>query len=48
MALAVTARAWLHFTTSYVPGLNGGCYLVQARSLIEHGVLGIRDVPLMF
>lgn len=48
MALAVTARAWLHFTTPFVPGLNGGYYLVQARSLMEHGVLGIPDMPLTF
>ena len=48
IALAVTARAWLHFTTPYVPGINGGYYLVQARSLIEHGVLGIPDMPLTF
>ncbi len=48
IALAVTARAWLHFTTPYVPGINGGYYLVQARSLIEHGVFGIPDMPLTF
>ena len=48
IALAVTARAWLHFTTPYVPGINGGYYLVQARSFTEHGVLGIPDMPLTF
>ena len=48
IALAVLARAWLHFTTPYVPGVNGAYYLVQARSLIEHGVLGIPDMPLTF
>ena len=48
IALAVTARAWLHLTTPYVPGINGGYYPVQARSLIEHGVLGIPDMPLAF
>ncbi len=48
IALAVVARAWLNFTTPYVPGINGGYYLVQARSLIEHGTLGIPDMPLTF
>ena len=31
-----------------MPGVNGAYYLVQARSLIEHGVLGIPDMPLTF
>ena len=46
--VAVAARAWLLFGTPYMPGVNGGYYLVQARSLIEHGVLGIPDMPLTF
>ena len=45
---AVACRAWLHFTTALVPGMNGGYYLVQARSLIEKGTLGIPDLPLVF
>jgi len=45
---AVTARAWLLFGTQYMPGVNGAYYLVQARSLIERGVLGIPDMPLTF
>ncbi len=45
---AVACRAWLHFTTALVPGMNGGYYLVQARSLIEKGSLGIPDLPLVF
>ena len=46
--LAIACRAWLHFTTALVPGMNGGYYLVQARSLIEKGSLGIPDLPLVF
>ncbi len=46
--LAVAARAWLHFSTSLVPGMNGGYYLVQARSLIEKFSLAIPDLPLTF
>lgn len=45
---AIACRAWLHFTTALVPGMNGGYYLVQARSLIEKGSLGIPDLPLVF
>jgi len=48
ITLAVAARAWLHFTTPYVPGVNGAYYLVQSRALLEHGVLGIPDMPLTF
>ena len=32
---AIGARAWLHGSTPLVQGMNGGYYLVQARSLIE-------------
>ena len=45
---AIACRAWLHFTTALVPGMNGGYYLVQARSLLEKGKLGIPDLPLTF
>jgi hypothetical protein len=41
-------RACLLFSTSLVPGINGAYYLVQARSLIERGTLGIPDLPLTF
>jgi hypothetical protein len=41
-------RACLLFSTSLVPGMNGAYYLVQARSLIERGQLGIPDLPLTF
>ncbi len=41
-------RACLLFSTSLVPGINGAYYLVQARSLIERGKLGIPDLPLTF
>ena len=41
-------RACLLFSTQLVPGMNGAYYLVQARSLIERGKLGIPDLPLTF
>ncbi|MFT3829918.1 MAG: hypothetical protein QM691_09470 [Opitutaceae bacterium] len=48
LALAIAARAWLLFRTALVPGMNGAYYLVQARALLEHGRLGIPDLPLTF
>jgi hypothetical protein len=44
----ICARAWLQFSTPYVPGMNGGYYLVQARAVIEKGAPGIPDLPLTF
>jgi len=41
-------RALLLYSTTLVPGINGAYYLVQARSLIERGKLGIPDLPLTF
>jgi len=48
VAAAIAARAWLLFSTPLVPGMNGAYYLVQARSLLEHGRLGVPDLPLTF
>lgn len=45
---AIAARAWLHLSTPLVQGMNGGYYLVQARSLIEKYALAIPDLPLVF
>src|SRR5579871_4408804 len=42
------ARALLLFSTPLVPGMNGAYYLVQARSLLQQGKLGIPDLPLTF
>ena len=46
--VAASARAWLHFSTPMVQGMNGAYYLVQARSLIEKFSLAIPDLPLVF
>ena len=48
IAAGIAARAWLLWSTPLVPGMNGGYYLVQARALLEHGRLGIPDLPLTF
>ena len=45
---AAVVRACLHFSTPLVQGMNGGYYLVQARSLIEKYALAIPDLPLVF
>jgi hypothetical protein len=46
--VAAATRLWLHFSTPLVQGMNGGYYLVQARSLIEKFSLAIPDLPLVF
>lgn len=48
VAIAIAARAWLVFSTPWMPGINGAYYLVQARALFERGTLGIPDLPLIF
>lgn len=41
-------RGALLFGTPLMPGMNGAYYLVQARSVLAHGTLGIPDLPLTF
>lgn len=49
LVLAVAAvRATILFSSPLVPGMNGAYYLVQARSVLAHGTLGIPDLPLTF
>ena len=48
MLAAVAGRTWLLFSTPYMPGVNGAYYLIQARAILERGVLGISDLPLTF
>lgn len=48
IAAAIGIRATMLFGSPLVPGMNGAYYLVQARSLLEHGQLGIPDLPLTF
>lgn len=42
------ARCWMVFSAEQMPGVNGAYGLVQARSLIEKGTLGLPDFPLAF
>ena len=48
MLAALAGRAWLLFSTPYMPGVNGAYYLIQARAILERGVLGLPDLPLTF
>jgi hypothetical protein len=48
LAAAATVRAWIYLRSPFSPGMNGAYYLVQARSLLEKGSLGIPDMPLTF
>ncbi len=41
-------RGSILFGTALMPGTNGAYYLVQTRSLLSRGALGIPDLPLAF
>lgn len=41
-------RWWLNFRQELLPGVNGGYYPVQIRSILENGRLGFPDMPLFF
>ena len=45
---AVALRGWIYLRSPFSPGMNGAYYLVQARSILEKGALGIPDMPLTF
>jgi hypothetical protein len=45
---AALVRGWVYLRSPLSPGMNGAYYLVQARSLLEKGTLGIPDMPLTF
>ena len=46
--LALGFRLFLHYQTSLIPGINGGYYVVQIRSILNDGFLGFPDMPLYF
>ena len=48
LSLAVAVRAWLLFSTPFMPGVNGAYYLIQTRALLDRGTLGLPDMPLTF
>ena len=46
--LLLIFRAYINFSTELVPGLNGGYYPLQVRTILENGSLGFPDMPLYF
>lgn len=46
--LMVLFRLVLLFRTQLIPGMNGGYYPVQVRSILTQGNLGFPDMPLYF
>ncbi|MEI6244176.1 MAG: hypothetical protein WCQ64_03935 [Acidobacteriota bacterium] len=48
VGVGVCARGWIVFSAEQMPGVNGAYSLVQTRSLIEKGTLGLPDFPLTF
>lgn len=41
-------RFWINFSQELIPGVNGGYYPMQVRSILENGHLGFSDMPLLF
>lgn len=41
-------RGYIQFQNALPPGINGGYYPVQVRSILTNGKLGIADFPLLF
>lgn len=47
-AIAFLTKLFIEFQTSLIPGINGGYYPIQIRSIIESGTMAISDVPIVF
>jgi hypothetical protein len=41
-------RLYFNFSQELIPGVNGGYYPLQVRSLLSNGSLGFPDMPLLF
>lgn len=46
--IALCFRLYLNYSQELIPGVNGGYYPLQVRSVLEHGHLGFSDMPLLF
>lgn len=46
--MAVIVRLILNYHSELIPGINGGYYPVQVRTLLTQGQLGFSDMPLYF
>lgn len=47
-ALATGIRLFFNFSQELIPGVNGGYYPLQVRSILINGHLGFSDMPLLF
>jgi len=45
---SVIVRLYFNFSQELIPGINGGYYPLQVRSLLTNGHLGFSDTPLLF
>ena len=45
---AFLTKLFIEFQTSLIPGINGGYFPVQIRSILENGKMAISDVPIVF
>ena len=46
--IAFSIRFYLNFSQELIPGVNGGYYPLQVRSILTNGLLGFPDMPLLF
>ncbi|MCE5174800.1 MAG: hypothetical protein ABFC90_01615 [Bacteroidales bacterium] len=46
--IAFSIRLYLNFSQELIPGVNGGYYPLQVRSILTNGLLGFSDMPLLF
>ena len=47
-ALSTAIRLFFNFSQELIPGVNGGYYPLQVRSILMEGQLGFSDMPLLF
>lgn len=47
-ALSTAIRFFFNFSQELIPGVNGGYYPLQVRSILMEGQLGFSDMPLLF
>jgi hypothetical protein len=46
--LSTATRLFFNFSQELIPGVNGGYYPLQVRSILMEGQLGFSDMPLLF
>ena len=46
--IAFCIRLYFNFSQELIPGINGGYYPLQVRSVLTNGHLGFSDMPLLF